>query len=341
VHRLDKLSDRLGAELWVKRDDLSGDEYGGNRVRQMEWLLADLKRRGAQRIITSGGVGSNYIVAVAAYARRLGIRCDAIMVHQPLTSQVQKNLLLAKHFGAHIHYARTFPGGILVLLKLLATTTMRDRSYPYVVRPGGATPLGSLGYAFGALELAAQIRRGECPLPDRLFVATSSCGTTAGLLAGLSLSGLEIPVTGVRVVEQYIANVPHIRLLTERVLQLMRQYAPHAYADAPPSSAKFELCHDFFGGQYGRPLAAGEEAVAIARDEAGLTLEGTYTGKSFAAVLAWAKRPENHGRRALFWNTYNSTDFTEVLKQADWRELPKRVWQYFDGSIQFAKAAAR
>ncbi len=84
----------------------------------------------------------------------------------------------------------------------------------------------------------------------------------------------------------------------------------------------------------------GEAAVAVARDEAGLTLEGTYTGKTFAAVLAWASLPENRGRRALFWNTYSSADFSEILKRADWRELPKRLWKYFDGSLPLADAVS-
>src|SRR3990167_6604553 len=99
VHRMNNLSNKSGAELWVKRDDLSGDLYGGNRVRQLEFLLADARKRGHKRILSAGGVGSNYIVAVAAYGRQVGISLDGIMIDQPPTLQVRRNLLLAHHFG--------------------------------------------------------------------------------------------------------------------------------------------------------------------------------------------------------------------------------------------------
>lgn len=336
VEKLEKISTRLGTELYVKRDDLSGDEYGGNRVRQMEWLLADIKKKGARRILTFGGVGSNYIVALAAYARHANIQCEGIVIDQPLTTQVRKNLLLAQHFGASIHFAQTFLSAALVLWKLRNAFIREDGVAPYVVRPGAATPIGSLGYALGALELAEQIRSGICPQPQRIFVATSSCGTTAGLLAGISLSGLEISVTGVQVADSYVTNSFNIRWITNGVLRLFEQYAPRTFSLSKRSRPEFELCKNYLGGRYGVPIKAGEDAVEIAKNEGGLTLEGTYTGKAFAAFLAWAQRPENTGEKALFWNTYNSVDFSAILKDADWRLLPQSIWKYFDGSIPIA-----
>lgn len=336
IHRLPRLSAALGVEILVKRDDLSHALYGGNRLRQLEWVLADARRQGARSILTFGGVGSNYIVAIAAHASAAGIRCEGVVVDQPLTLTVRKNLLLATHFGARLHFAQTFPEAALVALREYFRITQRDRIRPYLVRPGAATFIGSLGYAFGGIELARQIQQGECPVVDRLFVAASSCGTVAGLMAGISRSDLDLPVTPVQAAESYVTNRFNIRHVCQGVLDLFQTHSLSARAAGPRKPPRIEICKDYLGACYGAPVVEAEEAVGVARED-GLELEGTYTGKAFAALLAWARNPRNRGKKVLFWNTYNSADVSAALTGVDWRDLSPRLWKYFDGSLPLAQ----
>lgn len=342
VERLDKLTARLGVDLWVKRDDQTSAVYGSSHLRKIEFLLADAQRRGARRIVTFGGVGSNWVVAWAAHARRLGMNVHAVVVAQPLTRQVRKNLLLAQHYGVDLHYAPTlagavglsaFPGAGVLFSRLFIRLLVRERCVPYVIRPGGAMPLGCLGSALSGLELAEQIRQGDCPRPDRLFVTSSTAGTLAGLLAGLALAGMALPVVGVRVAERLFTNSWKIRRLAARTLNLLRRQVPDALSNGACILPPFEIVDDYFFREYGAPIAPAEAAVDIARADAGLALEGTYTGRTFAAFLAWAERRENRGHTAMFWNTYSGVDHSSLLESADWRRLPQKLWKYFDGTL--------
>jgi D-cysteine desulfhydrase len=330
VHRLGQASRRTGAEIWVKRDDQSGERYGGNHLRKIEFLLADARRRHKKRVLTFSCLGSNYAVAMALYGGQAGLPCEVVQSYKLPTLALRQNLLLTAHFGARLHYARTFPAAGLLLAGLFARRALADGRPPYLTRAGASAPLGVLGFVLAGLELADQVRRGLCPRPDVLFVTVSSCGTVAGLLVGLALADLPVPVVGVRVVDGWMANRAHVAWLTAGVRRLLRRRVPGARAGGAAALPPFELCHDYFGGGYGAPTPEAEAAVAAARED-GLRLENAYTGKTFAAVTDWGARPENRGRMALFWNTYNSVDLSPVAAGLDWHELPRPLWQFFDG----------
>jgi D-cysteine desulfhydrase len=326
VHRLDRASQRGGADIWVKRDDQSGERYGGNHLRKIEFLLADAQARERRRILTFSCLGSNYAVAMALYGQQIGLPCDVVMSYKLPSLALRQNLLLTAHFGARLHYARTFAGAGAVLVKLFAQRAFTDGRAPYVTRAGASAPLGAMGFVLAGLELADQIRQGQCPKPDVLFVTVSSCGTVAGLLVGLALADCPIPIIGVRVVDAWMANSRHVAWLVAGTKRLLRRRVPGILSFRVPS---VELCHDYFGDGYGAPTPKAEAAVAAARED-GLRLENTYTGKTFAAVSDWAARPENRGRTALFWNTYNSVDLSPIVAGLDWRQLPRSLWQFFE-----------
>ncbi|MEW6776278.1 MAG: pyridoxal-phosphate dependent enzyme [Bdellovibrionota bacterium] len=316
------------AEIWVKRDDLTSPLYGGNKVRKLEFLLADARAKGAGKILTFGGVGSNHAVACAAHGSEAGLSCEAIVVDQPLTPHVRKNLLLGHSFGARLHYASSLPGALVQFASLRRRLGKETGKAPYVILPGGSTPLGSVGYALAALELAEQVGRGELPKPDAVFVALGSSGTLGGLLAGAALAGISSEWVGVQVVEWPVVSAWNVRRLAEGTLRLLKASGKRL----PP----FQIEKGFFGGKYGLPTQKG--AAAIERASAsGLALEGTYTGKTFAALLDWAAREENRGKRVLFWNTYSGADQTKRLEKADWRNLPQDLWKYFDESVEMVK----
>src|ERR1700737_3762337 len=156
VHRLDRASERTKAEIWVKRDDQSGERYGGNHLRKIEFLLACRQARERKRIFSFSCLGSNYAVAMALYGQQIDLPCDVVMSYKLPSLALRQNLLLTAHFGARLYYARTFAGAGAMLLKLFAQRTVSDGRAPYLTRAGASAPLGVMGFVLAGLELADQ-----------------------------------------------------------------------------------------------------------------------------------------------------------------------------------------
>lgn len=290
--------------LFVKRDDLTSTLYGGNKVRKFEFVLADAERRGAQSLVTIGGIGSNQALAAALHGRARGLAVDVSLVRQPITDAVRRTLRGISASGARIHYAASIPGGLVNAWRALRERR-RVGERPYYVPFGATTPLGSLGYVAAGLELAAQVRAGACPPPDRLFVAAGTGGTAAGLLVGCRLGGLETRIAAVRVAHPSISTRAMIAWHADRAAALLWHVAP----SVPRTRFRWRDA-DVFGSHagagYGHVTAAACHAIEWAGDH--LVLDTTYTGKALAACLAHC-RSGTHERTILFWNTHNSQDF--------------------------------
>ncbi len=292
-------------ELWIKRDDLSGAAYGGNKVRKLEFLLAEAKAARATRLCTVGGYGSHHVLATALYGKQLGFEVDAAVFPQPITAHVREVVKVDLALGAHLYPARSRLSLPLAIAKV-------RRLGGFWIAPGGSSVRGSLGYVDGALELVEQIERGELPPPDVIYVALGSCGTVAGLFAGLR-GRLRTEIRAVRVVDRLVCNRTVLNRLTAATLKFIGAPSRAQLTDESPTIA---IDHRFFGRAYGRPTAEGDEAVADAA-KMGIRLETTYTGKAFAALVVDAKSGRLKGKRVLFWNTFSSVDLTSLAEQAD------------------------
>lgn len=322
------LSRELRTDLWIKDDGLSSPHYGGNKVRKLEFALAAAKESGAHGVLTFGGIGSNHAIATTVHARRVGLESDILVVDQPLTEGVRRNLLLNAHLKARLHYRPDYARAVLALPLLRREIEKRDGVAPAVIPPGASSPTGSVGYALAAMELKAQIENGELPPPDAIFVAAGSCGTVAGLLAGAALLGWNLPLHAVRVVDRYVVNGAVIGALARATLGRIVDAVPELVAGGIP---RYRLEHGYFGAGYGAPTPAAREAVEAAA-QAGLKLETTYTGKTLAAAMDTARaRP---GSRVLFWNTFNAADFSDEILTTDYKMLPKQLWKFFDGRVR-------
>jgi 1-aminocyclopropane-1-carboxylate deaminase/D-cysteine desulfhydrase-like pyridoxal-dependent ACC family enzyme len=298
VHRVEGLAPP-SVELWVKRDDESGAAYGGNKVRKLEFLLAEAKERGAKRVCTLGGIGSHHVLATAIYGREVGLGVEAIVFPQPWSGHVAEQLLADVAAGAHLVATRSYLGVPPAVWK------SRGEDDAMWIAAGGSSVTGTLGYVSAALELEAQIARGELPPPDVIYVALGSCGTVAGLLAGLQR---ECEIRAVRVVDRWVCGARPTRSLMRAVEEKLS-----ALGVTPPGArARLHVEHDFFGGAYGRATPASDEAVAAALG-ASLRLEPTYTGKCMAALLADARAGRLDGKRVLFWHTYNGVDLAPLI----------------------------
>ncbi|MGD2072468.1 MAG: pyridoxal-phosphate dependent enzyme [Candidatus Thorarchaeota archaeon] len=323
VEKMEKLEESLSYDdVWIKRDDISGAKYGGNKVRKLEFVLADALEKGKNQIMTFGGLGSNHALATAIYAKELGLGSILVLVDQPLTEHVQEQLLRYDYLGAKLSYAKNTAGAVLKGLWHLATKR------PYFLWVGGSSPLGTLGFIDAGFELAQQIEYGILPKPEHVFIATGSMGTAAGLKVGFTLSGLETDLVCVRVTDRSMTDEKKTAKLCNKALDLLRSSS----SKIPKHKFKPEdihMVHDYAGPRYGSVTENGLEAVQIAHETEEIKLETTYTAKAFACMIDYIKNGKVSAP-VLFWNTYNSIDLTYIVKEHhDFTCLPKSFHKFF------------
>jgi len=305
VEPLARLSARLGgADLWVKRDDRSNAEYGGNKPRKLAWLISRALGHGRRSLVTAGAIGSHHAVATALFGRWAGLRVCALLTPQPVTAGVRENLASHVRLGTDLRLVEE-AGGLPAALgrEFLRRTLAGER--PMLVPPGGSSPAGTLGFVEAGLELAAQVRAGLCPLPAAVVVALGSGGTAAGLALGLALAGLEARVVGVRVVPRSWLPPALPRLLAHATAALLARHGlPSALRAA--SRLRLEIDDAQLGAGYGHATPAARAAIERLREDEGLELEPTYTGKAAAALLDRATRAGPRAGPLLLWHTFSN-----------------------------------
>lgn len=303
-----------GVRLFVKRDDLASDLYGGNKVRKLEHFLAEASLASRRTLITLGGIGSNHALATAMHGAAAGFDVDLALYDQPVTPFVRRNLGGFLAAGARLHHAGSMPAAFVAASRLRSRLT-REGAAPHFVMVGGTSRLGCLGYVSAGLELAAQVEAGVLPAPDVIFLPLGTCGTAAGLLVGLRLGGLASRVVAVRVADAFPANARVLLYFARDVADFL-----HAADPAVPrlrlGRADVEVATTYLGEGYGHPTVHGENAVRWAAPQ--LSLETTYSGKALAACIDLC-RDAPPGSTALFWNTYSSAS---VPVPENWAGLP-------------------
>jgi len=334
VERLHRLGPELGAgRLYVKRDDLSGSVYGGNKVRKLEFLLGEALREGAGEVMTFGAAGSNHALATAVYARQAGLGSLSMLRPQPNARYVRKNLLLSRAAGAELHYYPddvSLQRGVDDQCRIHAEITGVS---PWIIPMGGTSPLGTAGFVNAAFELRDQVREGLLPEPDLMYAALGSMGTVTGLLLGLRAAGFKTRMYAVRVVAESIACRDAVRELFHGANRLLHDADPSfPLLDFPEE--QLIVRNEFFGEQYALFTREGMTAVQRMRDAEGITLDGTYTGKTFAALMRDAGQGELRNRTILFWNTLNSRDFSERIRNAYYHGLPEEFHRFFEEDVQ-------
>lgn len=282
--------------LWVKRDDLTSDLYGGNKVRKLELLLGAARDAGKSRVLTMGAAGSHQVVATAVYGAREGFTVSAVLVPQPASPHAELNLRVALAHGLRAHAC---PAWSLVPA-YVAPHLGRD---VYFIPLGGSNVLGSLGFVDAAHELAAQVRAGELDEPDVVVVAMGSGGTAAGLAVGFEQAGMKTHVVGVAV----SPPTPVLRHVARRLAQKTAAAAGMPVAAALRAAKRIEVDGGWIGRGYGHATEEGRRAVEVARRQ-GLTLDATYTAKAFACALSRAGLHE-----VLYWHTLSTAPLEPLL----------------------------
>lgn len=298
-----RLSEKLGIELLVKRDDLTGAELSGNKIRKLEFVLAEALEQGADTVLTCGGIQSNHCRATAAAAARLGLSSVLLLrVPDPSSPPAwEANSLLDRLVGSEIvwvtpeEYARRGER-----FEIEAEKLRRAGKKPYIIPEGASNALGSWGYLRAMTELARDLSRLEDPGPGETTViyAAGSGGTGAGLILGNKLLELGLKVAGVNVGadEAYFVNAIGeiceeaierfglgLTFSRDRDIKIIDGYVGRGYALSRPE--ELELIRD------------------VARTE-GWVLDPVYTGKAFYGLNSQlAENPGIFGKRVVFIHT--------------------------------------
>ena len=283
VHKLENISRLLGTQVYVKRDDMTGIGLGGNKVRKLEYLLAQAKAQGAQVVFTTGGAQSNHAMLTAAACRKMGMEPILILKKRGVMGK-RGNLLLEDLMGVDVRFMDT---GSYDDIYAEMDRVGEEMGKPYYKIPcGGSNALGTLGYVDCVRELCDQGFEF-----DHIICAEGSGGTMAGLALGAKLFMPEARVTGMMVDTDPFEEI---------TVRLMREAAVLLGEDMAIGRDDFDL-RDMCGPGYAIPSEEGNAAVAMMAENEGIFLDPVYTGKAFAGLVAMAKEGAfKPGERVLF-----------------------------------------
>jgi D-cysteine desulfhydrase family pyridoxal phosphate-dependent enzyme len=299
LERANRLSDQLGIDLWLKRDDVTGLGMGGNKVRQLAFYFGDAIAKGADAVLITGAVQSNFMRTAAAAGAKLGLS-----VHLQLEERVPSNdplyktggnVFLDDLFGAE---RRSYPAGEdeagadRALAEWAEELQVAGRK-PYIIPLGpGHPPLGALGYCVAAAEYLEQAQEHTVHV-----VASGSGASHGGLLFGLRALGCQDPVLGICVRRSAGEQIP-------RLFDRCREIGELLDMENPVHEDDIAVFDDSLAPGYGQMSQPLVEAIQMMARLEGVVLDPVYTGKVFAGLLALRRRhiiPD--GERVVFWHT--------------------------------------
>jgi 1-aminocyclopropane-1-carboxylate deaminase/D-cysteine desulfhydrase-like pyridoxal-dependent ACC family enzyme len=283
--------------LWIKRDDLTAPELGGNKIRSLEFLLGGVQPR--DQVTTIGSVGSTHALATAIVGNRIGADVRVGLWPQEMNPIAER---VAAELRERVQRRKRFANPATALAWLWWRSTRGDR----VIPAGGTSPLGILGHVNAALELAQQIESGVLPEPAQIVVPLGSGGTAAGLALGFAIAGLHPTIIGARVVPKIVGRAGRVARLVRATRSLIECCARvRLDLDVP----RICVMNEVYGGAYGRPLDRAENAARTLEQAIGVSLDATYSAKAFAAALDAARI-----KPTLFWLTFDSRWLRTTLK---------------------------
>lgn len=292
LERLSRLSSEIGAEVWCKRDDLTGLELTGNKVRKLEWLFAEAIARGADTVVTTGGIQSNHARATAIAARKLGIKPVLLLRGEP-PAQPESNLLIDTLLGADIHWCtpEEYRNGREQRMAEIAAELSARGYHPYLIPEGGSNGLGAVGYAEASRELLEQMNTLGLPRFDQVVCAVGSGGTLAGLALGSDVG----PVAGVAVCDD-------AAYFEAKVMRIAEQAVAYGLGPLSPPGERWRVVEGYQGPAYAVATEEIWETIRLLARSEGLLLDPVYTGKAMHALVSEV-RARRWGGRILFWHT--------------------------------------
>lgn len=301
LDQLRRLGLDLGVELYIKRDDLTGSTLTGNKVRKLEFLLADAVARGADTVLTCGGAQSNHCRTTAIAAAKLGMKTKLLLrtpdpLHPP---GLEGNILLDRLVGAEIVWVtpEEYRQRDEIFVRLVAELSDQGRR-PYVIPEGGSNALGAWGYVRASEELHADLAALGPSRKTSIIYAAGSGGTGAGLILGTRMLGLDVRVVGFNVCDDRMTFVNGIGQIVEAMIRT------HWLKVRFARERDVEIVDGYVGRGYAESRPEELELIGhIARTE-GIVLDPVYTGKAFYGMISeLRKNPQVFGERIVFVHT--------------------------------------
>lgn len=312
LHRLDRLSEELGVNLWIKRDDFTGSNlFGGNKTRKLEFLIGHAREIGAEYVITYGATQSNHVMQTVWSAAKNGIKPIAYLAAMvtPDMDDLKGNMLLDKIYGAELNVIYPEEGESFEDAERRSFVVGREHAdrlnseghVCYDIPMGGANEYGSLGYINGMVELKKQLPFS----PKYIYHATGSGGTMAGIVAGKKLLGMDVEVHSMLTIpmEDTTDYVENGKKLANDALALIG-------VEALAETDDFIVDASHAGDDYEVPSEEGSEAIKLLARKEGILVDPVYTGKAFAGLLADIREGRiPQGADVLFIHTGGTTVF--------------------------------
>lgn len=282
---------RLGAalglsRLLVKRDDLTGLALGGNKVRKLEYVMADVRAKGADVVITAAGPQSNRARMTAAACRKAGFECILLLAGEYGVKQPVGNLMLDEVFGADVRFIDapdSYSAEALAEARRIADGLRRAGRTPYLTEVGGlAEPLSDVGYFAGGRELIEQCRAAGVE-PGAVLLATGSGGTHAGMLVALRAAGCKARVIGIPTDPGAVKRAARVKKHTETLIEWLR-------LDLAIPDSDVIVDDSFSGAAHGPPDPTSLAAVRLAARTEGLLIDPIYVGKIVAGLPTLVRR---------------------------------------------------
>ena len=274
LYKLEAISAQYGRNIWIKRDDLCGVALGGNKVRKLEYLLAEAWAQGCDTVFTTGGTQSNHAMLTAACAARLGMRCVLLLKKRGVTEH-RGNLILDDIYGAQVRFVDTdCYEDIYAEMDRLDGELAREGRKAYHIPVGGSTALGALGYVDAVREIVGQLA-GQDARIGHIVSATGSGGTTAGLLLGARQALPHAEVVGIAVdTDPFETIVPELAAGAAELLGYPFHRAP----------GDFRMV-SHVGQGYAIPNPEDTPYIQELARKEGILLDPVYTGKAWSGML--------------------------------------------------------
>lgn len=287
------VSQWLGREIWLKRDDLTGLELSGNKVRKLEYLVADAKARGADTLITCGGEQSNHCRATALAAIRHGLGAILLLRTETPDSPptATGNILLDKLAGAQIRWISFEQWkDRMKLMGEICNKLETNGHKGYVIGEGGSDAVGSQGYVEAARELSVQLQP-HGTADTAIVVPCGSGGTVAGLAAGSVQFLAGMPILAVPVCD----SGAYFQKIVDGILGTL---------SSPEDSQCIQWIEGYVGAGYGKTRPAELASQKRFAELEGIFLDPVYTGKAFHGLVSELKdNPDKIPGRVIFWHT--------------------------------------
>ncbi len=311
IHRLERISQQWGGDIWIKRDDMTESGMSGNKVRKLEYLIADALAKGADTLISCGGIQSNHCRATALASAKFGLGCRLLLRGTP-PDGLDGNLLLDRIAGAEVEFIseERYRNNLDVELDRIQEEIRKKGRVPYIIHEGGSDPVGVAGFVAALREARSQCE--ELGLkPSRIVCAAGSGGTHAGLLIGTRLENWDVEVDSVAVCYEPDETTRRIhRIIVE---------GKGLFGDCVDCSVdSIRIISGYRGAGYALADDAVYDVIIEAGRLEGLLVDPVYTGKAILAVKTETLAGRMPGL-TLFWHTggvFGLFPFREQLAQA-------------------------